>query len=438
MDIQTFAELTTPDERSLRFTPLGLATGGKLSPENAAEFQQRCIAAADLVPAVPEGVRSSFERLRTVHSYGVLFYDAFTLADDLSWVVLEQALRERFIEFYGRVVPLVSKKKGEWMFPAPHFEAVSEAFRQGGTHAKEGWQLRLRTQETLLPIPTTLRPLLRWARQEGLLHGQRNRRVEEDLFDKIRNRFAHGAGFRVGMPNQSARRICDLAEIINRLWGETTPGGRLYPAPLQREVLVVGWSAGDQDSSRTLMRAEQLADQAEPDGWIYLIVRGLWHDEAILEFDARYELTAYPADLLWGPGTREEALAWLEARAPVGDDVAHLDRLFAIRRHGGKVYLPCRPDVLLGLPADRQVGTWHVVCADVPHDGFAHVRHIEAGQSCGSSGQTHRRCAVEDIATGSWADVTARVMELCPGLQAANYSEARVPRLWPLADSIGY
>ncbi len=70
MDIQTFADLTTPDERSLRFTPLGLATGGKLSPENAAEFQQRCIAAADLVAAVPEDVRSSFERLRTVHSYG--------------------------------------------------------------------------------------------------------------------------------------------------------------------------------------------------------------------------------------------------------------------------------------------------------------------------------------------------------------------------------
>src|SRR5260221_4972602 len=54
MDILTFTELTTPDERSLRFTPLGLATGGKLSPEKTAEFQQRSIATADLVPAVPE------------------------------------------------------------------------------------------------------------------------------------------------------------------------------------------------------------------------------------------------------------------------------------------------------------------------------------------------------------------------------------------------
>jgi hypothetical protein len=437
MDIRTFADLTTPDERSLRFTPLGLATGGKLSPENAAEFQQRCIAAADLVPAVPEGVRSSFERLRTLHSYGVLFYDAFTLADDLTWVVLEQALGERFIEFYGGVIPLIDKNGVESTFAASDFAAVAEAFRWGGSHAN-GWRLRLRSDGTTMRLPSTLRPLLRWARGERLLHGQRNRRVEADIFDKIRNHFAHGSGFRVGMPTQSARRICDLAEIINRLWGETTPGGHLYPAPLHRDVLVVGWSPGEQDSSRTLMRAEQLTDQTEPNGWMYLVVRGVQHDEAIFEFDARYELTAYPADLLWGPGPREEALAWLEATAPVGDDVAHLDRLFAIRRHGRKVYLPCRPDVLLGLPEEHRLGTWHLVRADVPQDAFAHIRHIDAGQSCGTSGQTHARCAVEDIATGSWADVTVRVMELCPGLHAANYSEAQVPRLWPFPDSIGY
>ncbi|HKF38448.1 MAG TPA: hypothetical protein VKB35_16240, partial [Ktedonobacteraceae bacterium] len=95
MDIRTFAELTTPDERSLSFTPLGLAPRG-LSPENAAEFQQRFIAAADLVPTVPDGTRSSFERLRTLHAYGVLCYDLFTVVDDLTLIVLEQALRERF------------------------------------------------------------------------------------------------------------------------------------------------------------------------------------------------------------------------------------------------------------------------------------------------------------------------------------------------------
>ena len=263
MDIRTFTELTTPDERSLRFTPLGLATGGKLGPENAAEFQQRSIAAADLVPAVPEGTRSSFERLRTLHAYGVLCYDLFTVVDDLTWIVLEQALRERFIEFYGGVVPLVGKDGAQSMFSASDFEAISEAFRQGGSHA--GWRLRLRTQGTSMRLPLTLGPLLRWARQEQLLHGQRNRRVEEDLFNKIRNRFAHGGGFRVGMPNQSARRIRDLAEIINRLWGRRTPGGRLYPAPLQREVLIIGWSptwsTREEGSSLEIMHVGQLTEQ---------------------------------------------------------------------------------------------------------------------------------------------------------------------------------
>jgi hypothetical protein len=43
MEIRSFTELTTPDERSLRFTPLGFATGGKLSPDSAAKFQQRSI-----------------------------------------------------------------------------------------------------------------------------------------------------------------------------------------------------------------------------------------------------------------------------------------------------------------------------------------------------------------------------------------------------------
>ena len=427
MDIRSFTELTTPDDRSLRFTPLGLATGGMLSPENAAEFQQRSIAAADLVPAVPEGTRRSFERLRTLHAYGVLCYDLFTVVEDLTWVVLEQALRERFIEFYGGVIPLVSKRGVESMLPASDFEAVNHAFRQGGSHAKGGWPLRLRTQQGKpWPLPHRLGTLLRWARQEGLLHGQRNRRVEEDLFDAIRNRFAHGTGFRVGIPTQSARRIRDLAEIINRLWGAMTPGGRLYPVPLQREVLVIGWSptwsTREEGSSLEIMRAEQ----TEPDDWMYLVVLGVSNDRLSV-FDARYEFTMYPADLLWGPGARMDALAWLEAMAPVGDEVEHLDRVFAVRRHDGTVYPPCRPGVLLGLPPEHRAGTWHVLRADVPDDCFTHVRHIAAGEPCGTWG-----CAVQEIAHGPWADAAASVMNLFPVLQPAIYSEARVPQRWPL------
>src|SRR3989442_17891 len=99
VDIRSFDELITPDPRSLSFTPFGL--GPPQSPEYAARFQQQCIAAADLVEAVPGQVRASYERLRELHVHGILFYPAFTLVTDLRWTVLEQALRERFVSLYG-------------------------------------------------------------------------------------------------------------------------------------------------------------------------------------------------------------------------------------------------------------------------------------------------------------------------------------------------
>jgi hypothetical protein len=69
------------------------------------------------------------------------------------------------------------------------------------------------------------------------------------------------------MPNHSSQAIRDLAEIINRLWGSRTPGGRLYPAPIKREALVIGWSDGDTDAdverSVVMMRSSNIRDQVE-------------------------------------------------------------------------------------------------------------------------------------------------------------------------------
>lgn len=105
MGIRSLEELRRADERTLRFTSLGLATGGKLRPEDAAVYQQEVISHAELVPAVAEGTRNTFERLRWLHAYGVLSYNIFTAAEDLSHLVIEQALRDRFVEFYEEVVP---------------------------------------------------------------------------------------------------------------------------------------------------------------------------------------------------------------------------------------------------------------------------------------------------------------------------------------------
>jgi hypothetical protein len=71
MKIRSFEELVAPDELPLLFGPFGL--GAVLSAEQATKLQQAAIARADLVDVVAESVRLSFERLRDLHTYGVLF-----------------------------------------------------------------------------------------------------------------------------------------------------------------------------------------------------------------------------------------------------------------------------------------------------------------------------------------------------------------------------
>ena len=403
MDILSLAELREADPATLVFAPLGLAMSGRLQPETALEFQQQTIAGANLAADVPEGVRSSFERLRKMHAYGVLCYDLFSVVDDLCWVVLEQALRARFIEFYdgeiqlsggGRVTTLV----------VSDFDAVATAFRPGGSHYRKGWRLVLSSAAAPIGVPLTLGPLLRWARAEGLLHGQRNRVREGDLFERMRNNFAHGSGFKIAMPTESAGSIRELAELINRMWGHLTPGGQLYPAPIQREVMAVGW-ADDKYGARTVvMPADGLETFDERGTWTFIVLKGVPQD-ALANFDARYELTNYPADLLWGPGAREAGVQWLADATPEPDETTYLDRLFAVRLHADKTFLPNRPEVLRSIPEDRRPGTWHLVRADHPMAAFAHVKHLGEGIECRLAGQSRGGCPVEDILVGDWTEV---------------------------------
>jgi hypothetical protein len=77
---ESFEDLLRPDEMALRFTPLGLSTGGLvMSPEGKLRHLKEEIASAELVPDVPDEVRQHFARLRKLYLYGLLEYDLFTL-----------------------------------------------------------------------------------------------------------------------------------------------------------------------------------------------------------------------------------------------------------------------------------------------------------------------------------------------------------------------
>lgn len=451
MKLKSLSELTTPDPLALRLAPLGF---GALSPEDAAVFQQQAIARADLHDDVPEGTRQSFERLRALHSYGIFFYGAYTLAHDLAWLVLEQALRERFVASYKGRVPLVhTKDRTERALVVGDYQDVYHELRHSGP-----WFLKLEAGGEM-PFRAGFGDLLDWARRERLLAGQRNRLLHE-VYVNFRNQAAHPA-YHVLMPEHSALAIRDLAEVINKLWGHPTPGGRLYPAPLPREPVAIVWSESRGGHDLRAMRAEVLGGFAEPGEWSCIVVLACHDDPYLFDFDARCETTAYPAVLLWGPGSPAEAREWLQQACPTGDTVEYLDRLFAIRTREAKVSLPLRPEVLAALPESEQPGDWRLLRADFPIDAFGHARHLAACRPCGSGqgpaggrgdgagGRPARRsdvppalCPVEEVATGTWdavvrkAEAPAAVVakEEAPGQRRA--PAVQVPARFRLPEDI--
>jgi hypothetical protein len=426
MEIKPLDQLRQADERTLRFAPMGLLTGAMMRPEDAALFQQEVISHADLAPAVAEGTRNTFERLRSLYAYGVMFYDVFTVVEDQAHLVLEQALRERFIEFYSGTVPFADASGAVHDVPALRFDGLFDEIRTDGRlHRPQRWRLRLRRTGELIYFDGMLDSLLRWARGEGLLRGQHNRRLEPVL-KWFRNYAAHGPDYHLGTPVEAARTISDAAEIINHLWGSSTPGGRLYPAPIRREIQTVAWSSGGSVISGL---ADVFPASQEYEDWTYVLVRAVRHDAGLMRMDAQYETTTYPCELLWGPGSWQDAAAWLKEEQPTADEVEFLDRLFLIQHHENHVCLPRSADVAAGLGEEERRGTWYLIRADFPDDTVGHTRQLAAGQtSCAVEGPCGQ-CAAETVGIGDWQEMIDLATASGLSIKPRQPPDTRVPSL---------
>ncbi len=430
MIIKSLDELRQVDERTLIFTPMGL---GRMRPEDSAEFQQQVVAQFELAPAVAEGTRKSFDDLRTVFAYGVLCYEIYTLVNDHALLVLEQALRDRFIEFYKGTVRFVDRGGAEHAVAAERYEQVYEF-----AAAHRRCRLRLGDGHTMA-FDGMLSNLRAWARQIGLLRGQRNRGIEQAK-SNLRNSVAHPSGYHMLGPIEAARTLSDLAEIINHLWGVPTPGGQLYPAPIRREVVVMAWNTAGTELSTALAAA--LADAVVPDDqpWQCVILRAVFRpgehyiDPDLQCFDARFEVTRYPADLLWGAGSLTDAAAWFAEHQPQPDECDYLDRTFAVRLDRDELYLPMRPSVAAALPDGERTGTWYVIRADHPNDAFNHVRNLAMGAACTCTGPC-RQCHAETLGVGAYEDIRALFPDPVDPMPSL-LSGARTPWAYPRSRKI--
>lgn len=427
--IKPLDELRKPDERTLHFTPDGLGIGVKMSPEAAAEFQQQVVAQYQLATAVAEGTRQSFDRLRTIFAYGVLCYDIFTLVNDHALLVIEQALRDRFLDWHRGTVTFVEPEGREHEVVAERYEQIHEAISK---HKK--WQLRVGDGPETMQFNGTLAGLRAWARRVGLLRGQRNRGIERAL-SSLRNFVAHPTAYHLLGPVDAARTLSDLAEIINQLWGYPTPGGRLYPAPIRREVVAIGWNA-DEGSFVTMLAKNLHHAVQHDDGWEYAIIRAVFKpgelvaDPELNQFDSRFEATHFPSELLWGAGSRADGTAWLDANRPEPDERDYLDRTFIIRQDENQIYLAMRPEIAVTLPIADQSGDWHVIRADHPNDAFCHVRNLATGGACARTGPCPQ-CHAETLRSGTYDDVLEPFADDFAGEPSASTPDVRTPFAYP-------
>ena len=407
VEIKSLEQLREADERTQRFTPGGLALGSKLTPESAAQFQQEIVAELDLAPEVAAGTRQSFERLRTIYAYGVLCYDIFTLVNDHALLVVEHALRERFLESHAGTVTFVhNNDQREFQVNATSYEPIMAFLK---TSAGKKSKLRVAAGTATIWFNGMLDGLHRWARAEGLLRGQRNR-GHERVSMQLRNFVAHPTSAHLLMPVDCVRTLKDLAEFINELWGHPTPDGRLYAAPSERSIVVVAWDG--QGGTHTFL-ADQLGGgfQEGDDKLRCVILRARFHlgingaYPGLTHFDSRFENTLFPTDYLWGPGALVEAADWYSEHQPPPDEADHLDRIFAVRYDAGQLYRPMRPDIAAGLEPADQPGIWRLIRADHPDDAYGHARNLITGDGdCTSEGDC-RACYATSLAVGPWRDL---------------------------------
>jgi hypothetical protein len=413
-----YSRLIEPDSRTLHFGNQGLLPG-PMRPDDAVTVQQAAISRATLSTVVPTQLAESFERLRDRHVRGVVDYATFAETSNDALRLYEPALKQRFVEFYqGHDIPFARSDGTVAPLKAVDYAAVYKYVRNHG--APLGVNV---ASGRRVPFNGMLGGLLDWARHAGLLRGQRARHHEESVL-RMRNSASHGEGYRLEPPLTSAMELHDLAEFINQLWGQPTVGGRLYPAPVQRELLALGTCG---DGATVLGHAATLTPDEDPTvAWV-LLAGVLPLSPHWAGFDSRFQTTTLPTQYLWGPGNAIEALAWMTEQQPTLGTVDPIDQLVLIRHDRTDVYLPQQPEVAAALPRKDQTGDWRLMLTDQPMNAFACARSRINGDT---DHQSDCRCATTLLARGTWQKMRHRLAELRPDL-TTDPRAATAPQLPP-------
>jgi hypothetical protein len=397
-------------------------------PEILLADLQEMIAAARLSERVPEDVRRQFEGVCKHFLHGFFEYDFFWVAAGRAYLIAESALRHRFLEYYGHQIPFISRDGLKTdVLTVGNFESLWQLLRD--RRRRREWLLESKhSDRPHRQFDGSLAALLRWAFDEQLLPGRRATWIAR-VFAGFRNMAGHPS-YGCQPPAEPAWQICDVAELINCLWGERTAGGRLFPIPRLVHRVPVAIIRDFESGSVSFGTAERFADWDDVNdrAGVTLVLASIGDD--IANFRHGFESTRCPSTAIWGPGSRKDALAYLALNPVSEDDVAYVDRLFLVRTGRDMrakvgpfdwpvegVELPRSTDAALALPARKQSGNWYVIRADYPDDAFEHV--IQRRRS-GAQHKIRRAprclCGVDELAAAvTWEKAMAPLADAQSG-----------------------
>ena len=278
--LSALAELREPDQRSMMWT-----VGGAAAPEAAAENHKRVMTQLDVPTAVPDAVRKSFDRIRSIYRQGLFCYDLYTVAGDQARLLIELALKERFVEFYGGTVLFTDGQGNTQTVKASSFEEVYRGIR-GPDGRPKHWKIQLRSGRPGFQFTGGLASLLRWARAEGLLSGQSDR-MRDVIRKRSRDRVAH-PDYHLEMPDHAVRAIADLAHVIRQLWG--APSGRC----VTRYPVLLSWT--DTEVTRSVPGGSMRTARGGNPVCVVVLVDP--DDPDLFDYDSRFESINSPCDLL--------------------------------------------------------------------------------------------------------------------------------------------
>lgn len=150
-----------------------------------------------LAADVPEDIRHNFERARKLFLYGLLERDLFAAADHEAHLVLEGALRHRFVSYYTGAIPIKRGGQSQTLSVGSFddYYALRSSLRRARLETPSG-----KTEQ----LPFSYLALYAWARRRRrLLGGQRNVGVFASLVNPAQLRRASGALLR---PNPALGR----------------------------------------------------------------------------------------------------------------------------------------------------------------------------------------------------------------------------------------